>query len=206
LKTKFDGELSDLIEMGNGVSMAAAEQLFHYFKHCPVFRWQDCNNDCEDRANALCMLLEKWHIPNCKGWVFGGMFLKRGMGSLTNNWNYHVAATIPVNIDGIMHFYVLDPAMLASIQPLAVWADAVTDQPDSYYMVKQSRYYIFPPANICKDNWFERDRRNFKWTMQGLAGINGVSKTGKAQLVFNKAKVQQAEKSFKQLLTHPPTL
>lgn len=206
MKTLFDGQLSDLIDMGNGISMAAAEQLFSYVRHCPLFRWHDRHNDCEDRANAICMLLEKWKVPNCKGWVFGGMYLNRGIGGLTNNWNYHVAATIPVNIDGIMHFHVLDPATAAHLQPLAVWADNITDYPYSHYLVKQSRYYIFPSPPFGKDNWHERDRQNFKWTMQGLAGINGVSRTGKAQLVFNKARIRKAEADFKRLLNQPPVI
>ncbi len=76
------------------------KQIFDFFKQHPLFHWNDANNDCEDRANAICILLSKWGIPNYKGWVFGGAYLKREEGSLVNFWNYHVAAALPILENG----------------------------------------------------------------------------------------------------------
>jgi hypothetical protein len=199
-KTIFNKNLSDPVPNTKFVSKQAADQLFRFFKQCPLFRWQDANNDCEDRANAACILLEKWNIPNCKAWVFGGTFLKKGAGSLVNCWNYHVAATIPVKEENGLNFFVLDPAMLNDMDTIENWANQVTGIAYSYHLVKYGSYYIFNHAAIEKDNWHERDKQNYKWTIQGLSGINGVSQKGKAQLVFNKFRIKRTDQAFQQIL------
>ncbi len=40
--------------------------------------------------------------------------------------------------------------------------------------------------------------------MQGLAGINGVTVVGKAQLVFQKRLVADTERAFKKLMNSKP--
>lgn len=164
------------------------------------------NNDCEDRANAISLLLDKWEIPNYKAWVFGGTFLGKEPGSLTNNWCYHVAAALPVQQMGKVVIMVIDPATSAVLQTVESWAQQVAEWGYCYAAVRHSRYYIFPPGTIAKDNWFERCRQNYKWTIQGLAGINGVTRTGKAQLCFHKPKLAKKDKAFKHLLQHKPAL
>ncbi|HZF64605.1 MAG TPA: protein-glutamine glutaminase family protein, partial [Chitinophagaceae bacterium] len=177
-----------------------------YFATNPLFRWKDANNDCEDRANAISILLDNWNIPNFKGWVFSGFYLRKGTGSLINLWNYHVAALLAVRDGAEKSFYIIDPATSANLLKLEEWANAVTDQPFSYYFIKASEYYIFPSGKIDRDNWHKRDRRNYKWTIQGLSGINGVSKTGKAQLCFNKKRIKRTEQRFKELMVNKPPL
>lgn len=205
-KTIFETELSDSTAAENALTKEEAADLFAFFKNCPLFRWQDANNDCEDRANAICILLDRWNIPNYKAWVFGGAFLKKGVGALVNMWNYHVAASLPVKDTYGIRQYVIDPATLDTIQAIDEWAEGVTDAVYSYYLVKYGDYYIFPPGRIERDNWYKRDRRNYKWTIQGVSGINGVSRVGKAQLCFNKTRIKKTEQKFKQLLLHKPVL
>lgn len=197
MKTIYEAFLSDVAINSTTISKEAAEKLFNYFKENRLFRWSDANNDCEDRANAICILLDEWHIPNFKAWVFAGAYLKNQQGSLVNFWNYHVAALLPVNENGTIVFYVIDPAISRQPEHIATWADKVTDQACSYYLIKDGEYYIFPNGKIYKDNWFRRNRRNYNWTIQGLAGINGVSKTGQAALVFNKKKLRNVQKQFR---------
>jgi hypothetical protein len=198
--TLFDNEFADPVPENHVVSLETAKEIFRFFRECPLFRWHDANNDCEDRANAACLLLDKWRIPNCKAWVFSGTFLKKQTGLLTNNWAYHVAAALPVNEEGSLRFYVIDPATLANVTTIDNWAGGITDQAFSYHFVKLGQWYIFNPASLAAPYWYERNRQNYKWTIQGLAGINGVTKTGKAQLVFNKKRVKKTETTFKQLL------
>src|SRR4051812_2130186 len=88
--------LSDIEPPVNTVSGDEAEQLFHFFQHHPLFNWKNTHNGCEGRADAICVLLDEWKIPNYKGWVFGGAYLKNHIGGLKQNWNYHVAAVLPV--------------------------------------------------------------------------------------------------------------
>jgi hypothetical protein len=204
LNTVFDDGLSDMVNNNRVVTEETAAALFQYFKTCPLFRWNDANNDCEDRANALCILLDNWSIPNYKAWVFSGYYLRRDLGSLINFWNYHVAASVPVMIADKLHHLVLDPATLSHLSTIEEWANNVTGTAHSYHLIKNGVYYIFAPPNITRDNWHKRDRRNYKWTIQGLSGINGVSRSGKAQLVFNKSRIQTTEKNFKTLLHNKP--
>src|SRR3954467_8202746 len=109
-KLFFDPSLSDPVSIHSGIEKDHAERLFHFFKTNKLFRWSDANNDCEDRANAICILLEEWQIPNFKAWVFAGAYLKKEEGSLIKLWNYHVAALLPVSENGNTVFYVIDPA------------------------------------------------------------------------------------------------
>jgi hypothetical protein len=195
----FDESLSDWVNSDVVVTAATAESLFAYFWQSPLFRWQDANNDCEDRANAACMLLDQWRVPNYKAWVFGGQYLRRGYGNLINFWNYHVATCLPVMVDHRLQFLVLDPATLSAPATIEQWAEGVTGTAFSYHLVKRGDYYIFPSGDIQRDNWHRRDRRNYKWTIQGLSGINGVSRTGKAQVMFHKARIQKVEREFRKL-------
>ncbi len=196
--------LSDIVLGTQTVSREYAEKIFFYFKNNPLFRWSDANNDCEDRANAICILLSEWKIPNYKGWVFGGAYLKKQEGSLVNLWNYHVAAALPVDENGEAVFYIIDPATSPVLEPLAIWAEKVTHVSISYYLIKDSHYYIFPTCKLFRDNWNKQNKQNFKWTIQGLGGINGVPKSGQAALVFNKRRIENTEKKFTKLKAHKP--
>ncbi|HEX8313396.1 MAG TPA: protein-glutamine glutaminase family protein [Flavisolibacter sp.] len=194
--TLFDASLADDLPGELSVTKSQAEQIFHYFKNAGLFRWKEANNDCEDRANAICILLDSWGIVNCKAWVFSGYFRRKGFGSLTNRWNYHVAAALPVQEENGLVYYVIDPATCSQLTTLDRWALQVTESDTSYHFIKHSDYYIFPGKKINKDNWYKRNKRNYNWTMQGLGGINGASSKGKAQLAFHKKAVKQTEKSF----------
>ena len=198
IKTLYDHALSDEIETDNVVTKEQAEKLFTFFKDCPAFRWSDANNNCEDRANAICILLDEWGIQNGKGWVFSGYVFKK-IGYLKNLWKYHVAALLPVQEGTAINYYIIDPATSDELILIADWAANITDNPHSYYLIKKGDYYIFNAGKIEKDNWFARSRRNYNWTIQGLSGINGVSSRGKAQLVFNKKKILKMGGLFKEL-------
>lgn len=202
--TIFNHALSDELSDGKHISKQQADSIFNFFKQSKLFRWQDANNDCEDRANAICMLLDAWNIPNYKGWVFSGYFHNKESGSLANTWNYHVAALLPVSEHNQVNCYIIDPATVDSLATIDYWASNITAIPYSYYFIKQSHYYIFPGKKIEKDNWYKRNKRNYRWTMQGLSGINGVSSIGKAQLSFKKERVKAAQRAFTALKHNKP--
>ena len=200
----FHACLADEHRGETSLTMPAAQKIFNYFKNSPLFRWSDANNDCEDRANAICILLEEWGIPNYKAWVFSSYFIGKGFGSLTNRWNYHVAAALPVEQENKIAYYVIDPATSTELIEIETWALRVTESGNSFHFIKQGDYYIFPSRKIEKDNWHKRNKRNYNWTMQGLGGINGKSSKGKAQLAFHKKMVRRTEEKFKQLKNQKP--
>ncbi|MEO8413382.1 MAG: protein-glutamine glutaminase family protein [Ginsengibacter sp.] len=197
-KALFYEDLSDEIATGKTVTKEEAQRLFIFFRDHTLFRWFDANNDCEDRANAICILLDEWKIRNGKGWVFSGYVFKK-TGFLKNLWKYHVAALVPVLEGSIMNYYIIDPATSAKLILLEDWAVNITDNPHSYYLIKQGDYYIFHQRKIKKDNWYKRNKGNFNWTMQGISGINGISDKGRAELAFNKKKVLKTKKMFSEL-------
>ena len=196
--------LSDGVPQDISIPMEKAKSLFNFFKEHPLFRWSDANNDCEDRANAICLLLNEWGLPNYKGWVFGSNYLTKEAGCLINNWKYHVAALMPVKDEDGLNFYVIDPSTLEKSSTILDWATNITDVPFSHYIIKWNRYYIFSEGKIERDNWHSRNKQNYKWTIQGLSGINGVSKIGKAALIFNKARIKKTEQKFILLLKNKP--
>jgi len=202
--TLFDYTLSDIIAPVATVSKTDAERLFLFFSQHPLFRWGESHNGCEARADAVCVLLDEWQVPHCKAWVFSGQYLKKHVGELEQNWNYHVAPVLMVMEESGIVYYVLDPATANYLQPIADWAAGITRLPHSYHFTKQPHWYIFRGDNISKYNWHARNRQNRKWMEQGLAGINGLSVKGKAQLSFNKTRIRNTAAAFKKLKTQNP--
>ena len=202
--TLFDSHLSDVSFPLTVVSKKQAEQLFIFFKQHPLFHWENANNGCEGRADAVCVLLNQWDIPNYKGWVFSGAFFKKHVGELKQNWKYHVAPVIAVKEDGQITQYVIDPATASSLKPIDEWAAAITKLPHSYYFIRQPQWYIFPAKNIHSSEWNNRNRQNRKWMIQCLAGINSMTATGRAGLCFNKVRLKNAEVAFEKLKKEKP--
>jgi hypothetical protein len=197
--TLFDYLITDVVVPGNTVNKEEAEKLFAFFQSNGLFKWHDVHNNCEARADAVCRILDAWGLPNYKAWVFGGAFLRNHIGGLKQLWNYHVAALLPVKEEDQIVFYVIDPSLFNSLQTMYDWAAEITAYPHSYHLIKASEYYIFPSGKIMQDNWHARDKQNTKWMIQGLAGINGVSPVGKAQLIFNKSRIRSTSVKLKAL-------
>ena len=198
-KTYFENILSDEVYLSSAITLQQANNIFNFFQHHWLFKWSDAHNDCEDRANAICILLDQWKIPNYKGWVFSGFFHKNEQGTLINAWNYHVAAAVPVSIDNFVHLYIIDPSTLDIAQTIEFWAANVTEFPYSYYMVKKGSYYIFPTEFVERDNWHWRDNENYRWTIEGLAGINGVAPGGDDFINNNKKIIERTRIEFNKL-------
>jgi len=202
--TLFDYVLSDSTTPSDPLSIGQAEQLFFFFKQHPLFDWKNANNGCEGRADAVCVLLDEWGIPNYKGWVFSGAYLKQHIGQLKNNWNYHVAPVLPVRKDEQIMYYVIDPSTGNCLQPVEEWAAAITQLPHSYYFIRLAHWYIFPHTNISTTRWNTRDRQNRKWMIQCLAGINGLTATGRARLSFKKTLLKNTLSAFEQAKKQKP--
>ncbi len=204
-KTIFDVSLSDEVADDLFVTKTMAVCIFEFFQKNSLFLWSDIHN-CEDRAEAMAILLLHWDIPHYKAWLFDSYFLKNEEGSLQNEWNYHVCIMLPVKEDSSekMEYYVIDPAHSSQLQKMFKWADDLTKNAFSYHIIKNGYTYIFPTGQISQQNWHFRNKQNFKWTMQGLAGINGVSNSGKAAVVFNKYKILRTQKSFTELKNRKP--
>jgi hypothetical protein len=204
-KTIFEAALSDEIVDEWYVSKKVADRIFEFFQKSDLFIWTDIHN-CEDRAEAMAILLLHWRIPHYKAWLFDSYFLKNETGSLHHEWNYHVCLMLPVkeNPTDKIEYYVIDPAHASNLQKMFNWANVLTKDAYSYHIIKNGLAYIFPTGQITQQNWHFRNRQNFKWTIQGLAGINGVSSTGKAAVTFKKYLVRRTLKRFTALKNSMP--
>lgn len=204
IPTLFEYRLSDVTDVSKTVPKELAEKLMAFFTAHPLLNWKNSHNGCEARADAVCVLLQEWDIPNYKAWVFSGQYLKKHFGALKKNWNYHVAPMLQVIENGRLIYYVIDPATSASLQTFYNWADNLTQYPHSYHLVKEPHWYIFSAKKVTANNWNSRDRQNRKWMIQGLAGVNGLSPKGRAALVFNKSRIKRTLLAFEQLKRQAP--
>lgn len=202
----LDNRFSDVSFLCSTASKKQAEQLFIFFKQHPLFNWENINNRCEGRADALCVLLDEWDIPNYKAWVFSGAYLKNHIGALKQNWKYHVSPVIAVEEDGQIIHYVLDPSTASSLKSINEWAIEITEIAHSYYFIHQSHWYIFAAKNIITAKWNTRNRQNRKWMIQCLAGINSMTASRKAKLCFNKLLLKNTEAMFEKLKNEKPIL
>ena len=203
--TLFEYKLSDAAGVNNTVLKSIAEELMVFFATHPLFKWAYSHNGCEARADALCVLLEEWGIPNYKAWVFSGRYLKSHVGELKQNWKYHVAASIPVMENDQLIHYILDPATSPGLQNLYDWAANVTDYAHSYHFLKEAQFYIFHDKKITQTNWHGRNRRNRKWMILGLANVNGLTARGKAEVIFNKGRIKNTAAAFERLKKQKPS-
>ena len=204
--TLFDAALSDIGLPQQTLSKKKAEELFIFFKQHSLFNWNNSNNFCEARADALCLLLEEWDILSYKAWVFSGSYLKNHVGELKQNWKYHVAPLLPVQEEDQIIYYVLDPATGNALQRIEVWAAGITQLPHSYYCMRQAHWYIFPDKNISTAKWNTRNKQNRKWMIQCLAGINSLTAAGTAMLIFNKERIKNTLAAFNRARKERPVL
>jgi hypothetical protein len=198
--TLFDYSLSDSMDNIAPSGLTTIQQIFSFVSTQPLFGWHRSHNFCEARAEAASLLLKAANIPHAKCWVFGAAFLYKGyVGGLKNNWNYHVAVAIPILEKEVTQWWTIDPATSNTPIKLEDWASAVTDYPHSYHCLRNPTDYIFPAGNLNTLRWHRRHHRNFRWAMQGLAGINALNPIGKAQLAFSKLATDNMTSKFMQL-------
>lgn len=193
------------------INEKSGANIFNYFKNSDLFEWGDENN-CEDRANAISILLENWDIPSYKVWVFSGTFLGKDKGELIcvsgACWKYHVASAVPIQKGDSISFIVIDPATTKDPLPLNLWADNVTAKPHSYFLLTSGDRYIWTEKgiNFNKSTFSKRTKKNYEWTMQGLAGFNGkkFKQWIKLRTKKGKRKVRRTQKKFERLKSSKP--
>ncbi len=198
----------------------AAGRIFDLFKDSKLFGWKDGNN-CEDRANAVSLVLDSWGIPNMKVWIFSGDFLDRGEGRLMTvndpqnenksiTWKFHVASALPYKQDNEIKFVVLDPAILSTAGDVDTWAQTVTVAGPSYYFLTTNKNYMWNKKgrDLNMSTFNRRAAVNFEWTIEGLAGYNGLNDKHKRFLNSDagRAKIRQTKEDFERLKATMPNL
>ncbi|MFK7784865.1 MAG: protein-glutamine glutaminase family protein [Crocinitomicaceae bacterium] len=152
-----------------------AEKVFDIFLNSGAFDWTDRANNCEDRANAVTLILDKWSISNGKIWIFDGENAAYGdkKGSL-DGWSYHVAACIFVGDEEDYDTLIIDPISNANkLITIDEWVEATTTIPMNIYFFtkndkyQQNRVQLNPTWKYSKDY--------FDATVKGLTRYNSYS-------------------------------
>ena len=212
---RFYQEKSLIVDTNLIVDELLANKIYTYFKDSKLFKWEDRNN-CEDRANAIGILLDSWNVPNYKAWIFSGRFLSKDQGLLTDRygvrWKYHVATVIPIKRLNKTDFVVIDPATTSTETPFTIstWANNVTDKMYSYYILTPGDRYIWTGKGkkIGQNTFTVRNATNYEYTIQGLAGFNGLNHKDRKAMrsAEGQERLNAAQKGVESLKSNMPTL
>jgi hypothetical protein len=210
--TQLLEESSNDLDSSQFVSHSIAQKYYSFFEESDLFIWTDVANNCEDRANAVSILLDAWDVPNYKVWIFNGSFLKKEKSKLCGDcpdnicWGFHVATVIPYKENGTFKHCVVDPATLDKKSSVNEWGENLTCSGTTYYMFTNGKKYIFSKSGtqFGKDTFWNRNSKNLKWTFEGLAGINGKNFWHAMGKPFKKKKIKKLKADFARLKENNP--
>jgi hypothetical protein len=169
------------------------------------FDWKDRSNNCEDRANAACILLDEWGISNAKAWCFAGKSAgyKNGKGKL-KGWSYHVGALVIVEHEGQIDTMVIDPLTSPTeLLTIRKWADTISfNQGNLYFTTGNNRYQ--QNAVALKTTW--KDSKDYyDATIKGLTRYNDYNNRQKRKtLDYLMERIVRVTKEFYKLYYNPP--
>ncbi len=212
-KAKYLPEKSIVIDSTKYVADSIASKLYYYFKSSDLFLWKTDANNCEDRANAVGLLLDSWQMPNYKVWIFSGDCLNIDNGLLITShnirWKYHVATIIPIKKEGTITFVTIDPSTTETPFNISDWANNVTDTPFGYYFLSSGDEYIWTrkPKRNRYPSYVHRNSYNYQYTLEGLAGFNGENNNDSRtmQTEEGKTKIKLAKDKLEFLQQHKPS-
>ena len=167
-------KLFDTIEI-NPICQNKADTIFKIFTESPCFDWSDRKNNCEDRANAIALILDKWKISNGKIWLFGGKNAKYGdkKGTL-KGWSYHVASCIFTSKNNKIDTLIIDPLTNSNkLLTIKEWTNLITKSPTNIYFLTRNDKY--QQENISLNPKWKYSRDYFETTIEGLTGYNNYS-------------------------------
>ncbi len=149
------------------------DSIFRVLKNSKAFDWTDEDNNCEDRANAISLILDSWGIPNGKSWMFSGQTFDENVfkGTL-GGYSYHVASTVLVkNNDRGCDTIIIDPLMdTQKVMPVQQWIHALTRTPGNVYVLTGNDHY---QQNEVSAHLIWKPRAQyFQQTLEGLTRYN----------------------------------
>jgi hypothetical protein len=210
----FEQQTNDL-DSTKFLTEAQMKEYYTFFDTCSLFIWGDVDNNCEDRANGISMLLEAWDIPHYKIWIFNQPFLEMGSSKLCGDcknkdacWGFHVATVIPYVENGEYKISVIDPATLDQPATDVEWAENITCSGTNYYMFTDGDKYMYSQSGkkFAKDTFWGRGKKNTKWTYEGLAGINGKDFWQAIGKPFKKKKIKWVKSELARLKSDNPLI
>ncbi len=152
-----------------------AEKLFEIFQNSPAFDWTDRDNNCEDRANAVTLILDKWNVSNGKIWIFAGKNASYGdkTGTL-DGWSYHVAACIFVGNEDDYDTLIIDPVSNPNkLLSIDEWVEATSVKSTNIYFFTNNDKYQQNAVKLRPTWKYSKDY--FDATIKGLTRYNAYS-------------------------------
>ncbi len=182
------------------------DSIFQALKKSAAFDWTDEKNNCEDRANAVSLILDSWEIPNGKSWMFSGQtFDENVFNGTLGGYSYHVAGTILIrNAEGGCDTMIIDPLMNnQKALPLQEWVHALTRTQGNVYVLTRNDHY--QQTEVSAHLIWKPRAQYFQQTLEGLTRYNDYSwKTRLMTKKYLKRRLSTVTTAFNLLLNHIP--
>lgn len=189
----------------SGLCRKKADILFNIIKRSGAFNWNDSNNNCEDRANAVSLILDSWNIPNGKAWIFQGVtFDPSNYQGTLGGYTYHVASCILVKDGDNTEYLIIDPLMnREKLQTVQDWADKIATKAMNVFILTSNKHY--QQTKVGPDlTWKERED-HFEDTMNGLTKYNNFSIWTKLKTVIYLLRKSRVVREYNSLISGIPT-
>lgn len=191
----------------NPICMPLADSLNNTFIHSKSFDWTDRQNNCEDRANAVSILLENWGVSNGKAWCFGGKNAKykNGKGTL-KGWSYHVAAFVLVKRNNLIDTLIIDPLTSKKLLSINEWANEISSTKGNLYFITDNKKY--QQNSVSLNPTWKLSSANYDNTIKGLTRYNNFSsrQKRKTKKYYEKRIITVAKAFYELFFTRPKYL
>ncbi|MDG1332463.1 MAG: protein-glutamine glutaminase family protein [Crocinitomicaceae bacterium] len=205
-KADFNAPLNEVVDL-SPICLELAEKLNQTLIDAKCFDWTNRSNNCEDRANAACLLLDAWGISNAKAWCFAGKNANylNGKGTL-KGWSYHVAAFVLVENEGEIDSLVFDPLTSTTLMTIKEWSNEISATSGNLYFTTTNKRY--QQNKVAMTTTWKSSDDSFDRTLKGLTRYNDYSSRRKRKTRhFLDARIISVTQAFFELLyIHPKYL
>lgn len=158
------------------ISFDYAKQLFDVFARQERIPFRYPNDGCYARAHAMTRMLERRGITAGKAFIEGELRVETPNDpSGFVEWGYHVAPTILIERDGVVHQYIMDPSMFTEPVPIERWEHEQVKHPGAFvsrlYNTPQYQYVPLYPGEPVRTSYASEDIRDMDQTMRNYRAI-----------------------------------
>jgi len=172
-KAKLYKPLSENLEL-NPICRQLADSLNKTFINSKSFDWTDRRNNCEDRANGVSILLDKWGISNGKAWCFSGKNAKyKSRKGTLKGWSYHVATFILVKENNLIDTLIIDPLTSNKLLSIREWSNEISNTKGNLYFITSNEKY--QQNSVSLNPTWKLSIDNYDNTLKGLTRYNNYS-------------------------------
>jgi hypothetical protein len=117
---------------------------------CIPFVYPD--DGCWGRAHEMCRRIIARGLQPGKIWIYGRLHVQtRNKPNCVQNWTWHVAPTLQVQVGSATQTYVIDPSMFTTPVPDPIWRGAQNDAGAVFFKTDASIFYRSAAGEISTD-------------------------------------------------------